>query len=635
MITISAHGVLHEPCPTFPDQFLSPMQCRLLTDPAPIRICGAPTGAGKTYAFIQSIKASHHSWVLFIVPTQALAANIAEAARHEDIFTTVWDGAQYQSVAKKGQDVWTVRRQDLETADQRGGLILTTPETLGQIFLGVPYRNSIPHMSIKSLLTAHHIVFDEVHLLTERALGFVQSWMTLIAWQKQHYPDGTPYLTLLSATHSTLVSKLIGKELPASTVSCFDEDIVTIDSHVDRPHLRLLHGTVRIHVDGHSVPAILHRELPQLMQNHRQILVIFDSLKQYSTHATAIEDWVRSQGIAPHEVFVVTGQERQSGKALDEVGFEAGITPQEYHRIIIGTSSLEVGITYPHVTAAIIDVGLTPAALIQRIGRVARGGRDGEIWVATPSQHIPSHFITLQHLDGKEFTPEEFREPFAPYVPIDFRRARALGSAYWSMMGETRAPAYAALKEMHNDLSDTPLPGRQLNQLRFLAHELKPNTKNAYERWLKAIDGALKDVRGFSPTVMIRFADREPIRCERDWALRYLGDPDGIDIDGNCWIYRKTRDACLLDRPRTVQISLMRPTLREGPLLLDWVPGSQAYASILEQYLRKLRESKVYPTHPIWSKTYDFIAATGLLVRDTDGSANVIDIPAIDGSLQM
>jgi len=60
---IPAHGVSYAA-----NSHLSYAQDRLLTEPRPIRLCGAPTGAGKTYAFIEA--ARRGQVVFFVVPTQ-------------------------------------------------------------------------------------------------------------------------------------------------------------------------------------------------------------------------------------------------------------------------------------------------------------------------------------------------------------------------------------------------------------------------------------------------------------------------------------------------------------------------------------------------------------------------------------
>lgn len=632
MITIAAHGVPQLSDTAFAPAHLSPMQYRLLTDPAPIRICGAPTGAGKTYAFLQGIRAQHH-WVLFVVPTQALAANIAQTAQDQQIDAVVWDGTQHNRLIKEGRNVWIERVQEVYHMAQHGGIIITTPETLGQIFLGVTYRHVRPEMDLNLLLSAAHIVFDEVHLLTERALGFLQAWMTLIAGQDlTGHPKAR--LTLLSATHSDLLTRLVGAEIPEKLVSRFDEVITTPTEGAPVPELRLLHGTVTIRIGEGTVPKLLRDHLTGLLRRHARLLVVFDSLKQYSQNAVIIEQEALQAGLTPEQVFVVTGQERQAGAALDAVHFAVGIQPAPHHRLIIGTSALEVGITYPEVTAAVIDAGLTPAALIQRIGRVARGNLSGEVVVATPSHAVPSHFLTLQKLEGQVWTTEDFRQAFAPYIPIHWGRARALGSAYWSMMFHTHAPAAQALRTLYGAMSERPLPGAQMNQLRHEAAELKPNTQRGYLHWLDAVDRTLQDVRGFSPTVSLQFSQGEPFTYARDWALRYLRDPDRIDIDTNRWIYDRPRDQCLLDKPRTITLRLLLP-IRGGSMSVDLYPGPQAYGKALEQYVDKIRQAPEFAFHPIWEHTCNFIAATGLLIWDIPTSDNIVDIPPLDGSLSV
>ncbi len=635
MITIFAHGVEQRSYPEFAGIQLSTMQYRLLTDPAPIRICGAPTGAGKTYAFLQGIRVQGY-WVLFVVPTQALAANIADIAQNQGIDAVVWDSTQQDHLVETGQDVWRERLNQIYCIAQHGGMVITTPETLAQIFLGVPYRRILPEMDINLLLSAEHIVFDEVHLLTERALGFLQAWMTLIGGQAVMGHPKT-HLTFLSATHSDMLMRLVGPEIPEHLVSHFDEDVITLPEsaefrEVTQPIVRLLHGDVTVRIADDTVPNLLRDYLTDLLNRHARLLVVFDSLKQYSQNAARIAKYVRLAGLTPGQIFVVTGQERQAGTALDSVNFDVGIQPHSRHRLIMGTSALEVGITYPQVTAAIIDVGLTPAALLQRIGRVARGDQLGEILVAAPSHSVPSHFLTLQQLEAHKMTAEEFRQAFAPYVPIHWGRARTLGSAYWSMLHHTHAPADQALRALYGTMSEKPLLGAQLNQLWWEATQLKPNGQRIYRQWLDAVNRTLQDIRGFLPTVLLQFNQSDPVTYARDWALRYLRAPDRIDVDRNQWIYNLPRDQCLLDQPRCISLRLLLPT-REQSMTTILYPGPQAYGRVLEDYVTKIRHATEFDFHPIWDHTCNFIAATGLLIWATFD--NVVDIPVVDGSMAL
>ncbi len=74
-VIVARHAV-----PRGPDG-LSPLQHRILHDPAPVRVFSAPTGAGKSHAFIKA--ASEGRRVLFIVPTRRLAQNLAQDAADE------------------------------------------------------------------------------------------------------------------------------------------------------------------------------------------------------------------------------------------------------------------------------------------------------------------------------------------------------------------------------------------------------------------------------------------------------------------------------------------------------------------------------------------------------------------------
>lgn len=626
MITIPAHGVKQEYALDSPESLLSPMQALLLNDPAPIRICGAPTGAGKTYAFLEFVRRTR-AWVLFVVPTQALAANIGQAADEHQVTSVVWDGRQSSALREHGCNVWTTRYNELQRVDQSGGMIITTPETLGQIFLGKPNMSEVPQLDVEALLLAKHIVFDEAHTLTERAFGFVHAWMGLIAGRAATGRD-VPKLSLLSATHSGLLAELIGSDpsayIPEEYVHQFDESILSEAELVPFQQSRLLHGDVTLNLAVEPLPELVGEYMPTLLKQHQRLLIVFDSLRKFSEHSCNISQWAAESGLSSHEVYVVNGQDRQVSQSLDAARFDAGLEPEERHRVIIGTSAIELGITYPGVTAALMDSGLTPASLIQRIGRVARGPHPGQVWIARPEGAIPSHYLTLKDLDGARIPATEFRDHFNPLIAVNFKRARALDQAYWSMLRNTRTPAFMALATLHSELSEKRLPGGHLNQLRAQSNDLRPRAKIRYQKWLKAIDRTLTDVRGFSPSVSVQFADFPPIEYSRDWILRYLRDPDQVDVERNLWIYSTPRNTCLLDRPRTVTIRLYLPTGETRPFAVP--PGPNAFAKVLEEYCDKIVQT-VPLAEPIWLSTREFVWSTGLLTRADE------DVLDIDGSL--
>ena len=58
---------------------LSPMQERLLRSDKFVRLVSAPTGSGKSYAFMRAVL-DENARVLFIVPTKRLLQNLIEDA---------------------------------------------------------------------------------------------------------------------------------------------------------------------------------------------------------------------------------------------------------------------------------------------------------------------------------------------------------------------------------------------------------------------------------------------------------------------------------------------------------------------------------------------------------------------------
>jgi CRISPR/Cas system-associated endonuclease/helicase Cas3 len=200
MMTIQAHGI-----PSIDTEWgsLSEAQNRLLTDSAPIRICGAPTGSGKTYAFIRA--ARERSLIIFVVPTQALAKDIEEDARNAEVPVCVWDGRQSEDLRKKGKELWVVRKEEIDRLKITGGMLITTPETLQAVCFGKRQQYDRIRLGVADLLQAGHIVFDEAHTLSVRAFGFLHFFAVLaVYWHRVEPEKNKVKLTWLSATHSNL-----------------------------------------------------------------------------------------------------------------------------------------------------------------------------------------------------------------------------------------------------------------------------------------------------------------------------------------------------------------------------------------------------------------------------------------------
>ncbi|HCB14449.1 MAG TPA: hypothetical protein DEP36_12920 [Gammaproteobacteria bacterium] len=619
MLTIRAHGV-----PSHPDDAsgtaLSPAQHRLLTDPAPIRVCGAPTGSGKTYAFLQAAKRGE--LVLFVVPTQALAGDIEASARDQDIPIARWDGAQSAQLRANGLEPWIERKLELEHLKRDGGMVVTTPETLGAILLGRPQQQKEPQaraqLTLDDFQQVRHIVFDEAHTLTERAFGFLHFWAVLVlCWHRRDPANGLK-LSLLSATHSNLFEGLCKSDdkeesyIPPDAVAFFDE---TIESKRGDA-LRMLHGDVDIEIGAGDVSSCIRQYASEpLMQGYR-LLILYDSLKNLVGDVNALKDEFIKLGVQPDECFMINGQDRKSdGRALDGSGFEAGLIPEEKHRVILATSCIEAGVNIKNLRYAILDPGNDAAALLQRIGRVARGAVNGKIWLTCPDNQ-PSHWLRLAQFDGSHTIGEIF-QLLAPLRNLRLDRAQRLGSAYWSMLKREQRSIYEGLLEAYSTLSAAKAPGGWLNSLHAqVAAVTNRRDHDRYVKWLKAVDHELIDLRGFAPSVRIQFADYPVIEYSQDWALKYLEAPDLPDEGDGVWRYRHPRNAYLLVQPKSVNVNLLCPDGNVFPG--QYYPDLQKYAASIKGRAGGCRDERFL------REAADFILATGILVRDTTYADSII-----------
>jgi len=585
MFTIAAHGTPQDLYDPFPVP-LSSMQHELLANPKPIRLCGAPTGSGKTFAFLQGILTQQHN-VLFVVPTQALAHNILETAQALHIpHAYLWDGTQARALREANQDPWHQRAEQLQnllTANQ-GGIIITTPETLNQIVFDVPIRHH--HERLIELLTFtqgfDHIVFDECHTLTARALGLIYLWLNLVVRNQSN----RVHLTLMSATPSHLWRHLIEQTNLEAEVAEFQEQVQTPPDTTPPPNFRMIHGDVSIAVQDAPIGTVIADHLPTLLQRHRRVLIIHDALWRLSQSNSEFENFLRHCQIDPSEVFLISGQERQAGTVLDQVAFQTGPSPQPHHRIVLGTSALELGITYADITAAILDPGRTASSLIQRIGRVARGATAGEIWITTGSNriYIPEHIAQLQAIPADHtYSIQDFLTRIYTTPSIPWQSARALGAAYGSLLETKHIPAAQAFRPYALPTS-LPTIRKTINDL--------PATRqhDLYRCWLKRIDSLLTDIRGFDPDVTLQFLGGTPLHYSRAWALFHLVPPNTIDPHEGRWYYQVTRDQALRNPPAThISVHLVLPTEQTAAFTLK-APISTGIPQLITDYLKRFEQ---------------------------------------------
>jgi CRISPR-associated helicase Cas3 len=593
MFTIPTHGVTNNAAG------LSTAQQHLLDDEAPIRVCGAPTGSGKTYAFLKA--ASEGKRIFFVVPTQALAEDIRKHAEDKSILVYKWDANEIQKALENNEIPWANRQTQVEEVANKGGMIIATLEALAHLTVAFPRQEHVS-MTIMDVLNGfHHLVFDEAHTLGTRAFGLVHFWSVMIA--ARHWKgEQTLKLTFLSATHSNLMYELLGKTflLPKS-VRCFDEKFID-----KQPGYRPIHGDVEVHLHNNDdLLAVVRAEGKNLLNTYNRLLLVYDNLKQALRDKRELYAFLETCGVSTEQVIMNPSQDRNK--------------VQKKHCVIIGTAAIEIGVNFD-IDAAIIDPAMDAAALLQRIGRVARGEHSGVIHICKSSQHkgTPSHVLNLTPLSGQQPI-EKLRKRLAPLRNINGSRARNLGSAYWSMLSGAFRPHFRLQSALIRRITEIfeELDGAkkmpvvsQLNELHKIANDEDPDWrgKHEFERWLKAIDRELQDVREFSPTIQVRFKDKPfLISYNRDWVARYLRAPDHY-VEG-VYVYDKNREDCFREGGKAKPLAVKF----FSPIGSVAVTDSYHWQSAFKRYCDKIK--KGCEKEPSLSQAYDFIQKTGLLAR--------------------
>ncbi|MBX6396563.1 MAG: hypothetical protein IRY98_12855 [Alicyclobacillaceae bacterium] len=349
---------------------------------------------------------------------------------------------------------------------------------------------------------------------------------------------------------------------------------------------------------------------PKQLKSHR-VLLLYDSLWAMLHDLKRLSSNLTSLGLARDEVFVVDAQDKQSPHTLGSERFPSGLEPKAHHRLIIGTSAIEMGVNYPDLTCAFLQPGFDGASLVQRIGRVARGNYQGEIWISYSGHEIPAHILSLKDLSGT-VPIEELRSRLSPLRTVNRERAKALGSAYWSFLEQQPGHLRDFLVTAHGTLSSTSVPGGLLNAIRSKIRSCKSRYKRQLETWLQGVDKALGSLREFSPTVRVQFGADAPIfEYSRDWIERYV-DCRAVTVDDDgVWRFPGLRDQFLRERPEPVVRYALHPFGPPVQIVMD----DRSSRTAIQRFLRApVVQSLSGDDRNLWELIEQFVWETGLLV---------------------
>lgn len=390
-----------------PSSGLSPLQERMLNDPAPIRIFAAPTGAGKSYAFQKGMR-ERSERVLFIVPTRRLAQNLGEGLVSDlmrdgvpeeealkQVFLWTSDERQRQETAEpeiRSRDR-RIRQIRAEAAGNGGGfMIIATPESVAWYLLNSHMRSDgMDPENLLDLLRLSHIVFDEFHTIEARGMGMSCALATF-AWQTL----GTARISFLSATPIDLKTTLVGFGIPPDRIAVAKEMVVT-GTAAETAGLRAIHGDVAIRIEtGDGLLDALEIHRPLVLENlartddGRQVVLVYDSVKQLLATKHALAAWFDGIGIRAAERLAVNSVDDSVDREMSELFTIGRQNDPRRFKVLVATSSIEMGVTFK-AGLILMEPGHDACSFVQRIGRVARGDLPGSVIVHVTRPQLDRH----------------------------------------------------------------------------------------------------------------------------------------------------------------------------------------------------------------------------------------------------
>ena len=400
---------------------LSAMQERLLRSGKFVRLVSAPTGSGKSYAFMRAVL-DEGAHILFIVPTKRLLQNLIDDAREqarERLCTRGWGDAQVEAwideqivewsgnqASDGGESLAAMRvRQFLNGSALSGGrVIFTIPEVVVTMISGIRITGASAINPFLYLRQFDHVVVDEFHTIDDRSFGLACLFSLLAVEERQGK------VTLLSATPIDVTKVLERLGVGAGDIERIAEKVVDRHPLGHRP----IHGDVRLSLRECSLAESFRLSIDVVrasIDGGRTVIVIYDALQQLIKDEPEIRATLIRAGLQNDRILVINSQADAKRKLGEPRRGRRYADPRDYD-VLLCTSSVEVGVTF-RSTLMFTDPGFGLASFVQRVGRVSRGADNGQIivslsedrrnryaWTRTIAKIIENH----EELDIQTFT---------------------------------------------------------------------------------------------------------------------------------------------------------------------------------------------------------------------------------------
>ncbi len=399
-----------------------------------VNVVIAPTGAGKTFAFILPIiYARKNDYLslprgLVIAPTNALVDemynNFKEFVKTEKITGT--------TLERHGIE----RPKELLAKVKSANIVVTNPDIVNFIIHGgyhIDESGKRRHILNFQDWTdffgkIDYIILDEYHLYDEEQIANILVWLMT---SQQFFRNMKWFF--VSATPEPLLIKFLNDQRIKYQV---------VQQNLSE-HGRIIQGKQKIHFievssryslykwlfENGDIRKDVKEKILASIKNGKKIFLLFDSLRE----AKIAENKIKA-------LFVGANVGTNTGLETKQKNF---IFNPETYDIIITTSKAEVGVNYP-VQLAYIDSGKYLRNFLQRIGRIGRGDIESEIYCIVPIsiaervKQIVNNNTTLNYYEFIDILNQSFEDVKLKEEKVPIFMGAILWSVYKALKGHVR-----------------------------------------------------------------------------------------------------------------------------------------------------------------------------------------------------
>lgn len=555
-LTIKRH------CVAVLDNGLSPLQQQLLQEPKRVRVVDAPTGAGKTYAFIKALLAG--SRVLFIVPTRRLAQNIAASVINDLIKAgwgrtlaeqklAVWSSDQTAILREQGEEhIRGLRVRQIQQLNPRlqgmSEIIVAVPEVVSQLLLrGHPERPQTgldkgqAGFSVLDVLEYFdHIVFDEFHTIEARGFGLAALFAKLasVTTELNTVGYGRAKISLLSATPLNIKPTLQALGVPDTEIAQLKEVLT------EGAHDRALHGDVRLVLHEQSTMPALVVEYLSVIQNavsqQQQVVLIYNALADLRRDLPLLLSHFQTMSIPANQVLVINSIDDSTQQSHQRYHSGRRQNPDDFS-ILIATASVEMGVTFRAANLMLMESGFAPLNFLQRYGRAARRGADGlvvvrldnaslerqpwlralQTWVSTYENQTVAILELSQVLsqEAQQSFQSEMDNPASLYFGSLPQQAIYTSGLYWQLL--LRHPSSSKHRKDHLLQHQPAISKWVYSKLRQLEPLLQDSLyAKPAKQWQTLLFMQAMQLRDIGKSVLVIEADGRELKIDRVWLER-------------------------------------------------------------------------------------------------------------------